>query len=107
MKKKFLMFAIVLGLIAFVMPAQASTLTLDYDFEFSGAQAPEGQAPWLTATFDDSYGASNQVLLTLETDGLVGTESVDDWYFNFDPDLVLQKEIEEETLREVIATWPP
>jgi hypothetical protein len=36
--------------------AQASTLTLGLDVEFSGGQAPAGVAPWVTATFDDATG---------------------------------------------------
>jgi hypothetical protein len=65
-------------------PIQATTLTFDYTFEFSGATAPEGPAPWLRATFDDSVGP-NKVKLTLSALGLTDNEFVSSWYFNFDP----------------------
>ena len=64
--------------------ASASTLTYFYDVEFSGGTEPQGTSPWLTATFDDNTGQANSVYLTMSADNLVGTEFVNDWYFNFD-----------------------
>lgn len=61
-----------------------AVVQFDYVFEFSGATAPAGSAPWLTATFDDG-GTSGSVVLTLSASGLTGTEFVSAWYFNVDP----------------------
>ncbi len=52
---------------------------LTLDFEFSGAQSPEGDPPWLTATFEDIYinGLhTNKVGLTLSAVGLVEEECI-------------------------------
>jgi hypothetical protein len=68
--------------------ARAGVLTFEHNIEFSGATPPEGAAPWLTATFDDSFGGANTVRLTMSTSGLTDAEFVSQWYFNFDPDLV-------------------
>lgn len=67
--------------------ANASTLTIGLDIEFSGATAPSGPTPWLVAEFDDSFGDANTVRLTLTAPNLSGQESVVLWYFNFDPSL--------------------
>jgi hypothetical protein len=67
--------------------AGAATLTFELDTEFSGAQTPEGTPPYITATFDDSFGGPNSVRLTMSASNLVDAESVDTWYFNFDPAL--------------------
>jgi hypothetical protein len=92
MKKlsKFLLaMLLVLGLSA---SASAATVTFELGVEFSGADSPEGPAPWLVATFEDF--AENQVKLTLDAGvystsvdpyGLTGTEYVTEWYFNIDP----------------------
>jgi hypothetical protein len=66
---------------------QAASVTFNLDYEFSGAQQPQGTAPWATATIDDSFGGPNTVRLTMSTGGLVGSEFVSGWYFNFDPAL--------------------
>lgn len=68
-------------------PAAAATITFGLDVEFSGADAPEGTAPWATATFDDSFGGANTVRLTMSANNLVDSETVKDWLFNFDPNL--------------------
>jgi len=68
------------------IPASAGTLVLDYNFEFSGAQAPAGPAPWLKAVFDD-FGGTGSVRLTMTTSGLLNSENVKEWYFNLDPAL--------------------
>jgi hypothetical protein len=70
--------------------AQASTLTLGLDVEFSGGQAPAGVAPWVTATFDDATGDPTSVLLTMAAPGLVGGpngEFLAEMTFNLDPSL--------------------
>jgi hypothetical protein len=79
-------FVTVLVLLLIPMAAQATTLTFDLNIEFSGATPPEGATPWLTATFDDSFGDDYTVRLTMSADGLTGTETVDDWLFNFSGD---------------------
>ena len=68
-------------------PASAAVVTFNLNIEFSGGQAPAGPPPWITATFDDAAdpGGANSVRLTMSTSGLVGTEFVDQWHFNFNP----------------------
>jgi hypothetical protein len=70
-----------------VSAAQALTISFDLDYEFSGATAPAGPSPWMTVTFDDSFGGANTVRLTIDNVGLVGTESATGIYLNFDPAL--------------------
>jgi hypothetical protein len=79
--------AVALVALSGTAPAGATTLTLGLDVEFSGGTAPSGTAPWIAATFDDSFGGPNTVRLTMEADNLVGTENVKGWYFNLDPSL--------------------
>jgi hypothetical protein len=73
--------------LAIAGPASAATLVLGLNVEFSGGTAPAGSTPWITATFDDSFGGPNTVRLTLEATNLVGTENIKEWHFNFDPAL--------------------
>ena len=87
MKKLLLLITLVAGVIAFALSAQATTLTFGLDCEFSGATAPVGDAPWITAIFDDSFGGDNTVRLTMSASNLMGTEFIDDWFFNFDDNL--------------------
>ncbi len=79
-----------------VGPANATGFyEIELGYEFSGAAPPASVTkPWLTAKlFDNSYGANpfgvsvatNQVLLSMETTNLTGTEYVSGWYFNFNP----------------------
>jgi hypothetical protein len=67
----------------------AATLTLGLDVEFSGATPPvSGTTPWVTATFDDSFGGPNTVRLTMTADNLTGGgggENLELFFFNFDP----------------------
>jgi hypothetical protein len=67
---------------------RGATLTLGLDTPFSGADQPAGTAPWITATFDDSFGDAYTVRLTLSAANLVSSESASAWYFNFDPNLL-------------------
>jgi hypothetical protein len=94
MKKTVLMAtAMLLGVIAFALPAHA--LTFNYNYEYSGATAPQGPAPWLTATFNDVTNVSvpgepapmSGVQLSLSTAGLTGGEFVTEWDFNLNPAL--------------------
>lgn len=73
--------------VAVSAPLPAAILTYGLDFEFSGGTPPAGSTPWITATFDDSFGGPNTVRLTMSANNLVGTEFVDEWSFNFDPAL--------------------
>lgn len=68
--------------------ASADTITYELNFEFSGAQSPQGPQPWLTATFDD-FDGTGLVQLTMNAANLVGTEFVSDWSFNLDPTMSL------------------
>lgn len=72
------------GVCLAVGQAQASTLSFGYDLEFSGAQAPAGSGPWLTAIFDD-HNLPGPVTLTIAAGGMSGTEKISDIYFNLDP----------------------
>lgn len=80
-----LVFTLVLGMT--ITQASALSLQFDLETEFSGATPPAGEGPWLTATFNDI--SANTVRLTMSADGLTGKETVNDWYFNFDPSLDL------------------
>lgn len=74
------------GVALMVCQVEAGFVTYNMDTEFSGATAPEGVGPWLTATFDDQ-GTPGTVILTLNTAGLTDNEFVSGFYFNFDPSL--------------------
>ena len=74
--------ALVIGIVA---PASAD-LTFDLSVEFSGATPPAGSAPWLTATFADDPGDSQNVLLTMTATNLTGQESIGWWLFNYTGD---------------------
>lgn len=66
--------------------ANATVISYDLDMEFSGATAPAGSGPWLTATFDDSDTAGS-VMLTLESNISDPQGFISAFYFNFDPTL--------------------
>jgi hypothetical protein len=72
--------------VALMAEVKVSALTFNFDQTLSGV-APAGPTPWLTASFT-SAGA-NTVQLTLAASGLTGSEFVNQWYFNFNPDLNL------------------
>lgn len=93
MKEVIFVKKILLGVIltaAFIIvafPAQATIITYDLDYEFSGATSPESSTlllPWLRATFDDA-NTSGSVTLTMEALNLTDAEKISEWYFNFDP----------------------
>jgi hypothetical protein len=79
---------VISGLLLSASAVSAATLTLGLGIPFSGADQPAGTAPWITATFDDSFGDANTVRLTLSATNLVDEEGVTEWFFNFDPSLV-------------------
>ena len=88
MNKSSVLAAVLISMFVVVPAARSASLTLVFNSEFSGAQAPQGPTPWLTATFDDaadSIGA-NGVRLTLSTTNLVSSEFVSQWLFNFSGD---------------------
>jgi hypothetical protein len=66
--------------------AGADILVHQLDYTFSGT-SPAGTSPWMTATFDDSFGGPNTVRLTISANNLVVNESATHVYFNFDPTL--------------------
>jgi hypothetical protein len=79
---------------AVVLPsasATAATLTYALDVLFGETAAgdqPGGPAPWVTITFDDSFGGARTVRVTMEGTGLSGGmsgENIHQIYLNFDP----------------------
>jgi len=86
MKKLFIGVVLILTLLAFGSFTQATMLTFDLNTEFSGATAPAGSPPWLTATFND-FGSSGVVRLTMMATNLTGTEFISGWYFNINPNI--------------------
>ena len=66
--------------------SRAAQVTIGLDTVYSGT-TPAGPAPWATLTFTDV--APDQVLLTLSGSGLVGSEFISDFAFNYDPSKLL------------------
>ena len=70
--------------------AQATAIPYIYTFdeflEFSGAVPPEGDLPWLIATFDD-HGTTGSVDVTLEATNLTDAEFTFEWVLNLNPAL--------------------
>lgn len=84
MEARFTAAAIGLLLAGNAAVSHAAVLTFEYDSIFSsGAVAPVGASPWLTATFDDG-DTPGSVTLTMTLAGTVGDATVDEVYFNFD-----------------------
>ncbi len=77
--------AVIIAL-SIVCSANAGTLTFGLDMEYSGGVAPNGTAPWITATFID---VGPNVQLSMSSSNLTGTEKIKEWYFNFNDDLDL------------------
>jgi hypothetical protein len=79
-----------IGLFSLSLTAHAELL-LEFDFEFSEGDSPNGPTPWLTALFedsdDDSSLGSGEVRLTLDADGLIDNEFIgkDGVFFNLNP----------------------
>lgn len=68
-------------LLCLSVPANATSISFGYNMEFSGATAPVGASPWLTATFDDE-NTPGTVKLTFAATNLTGSEFVSGAYFN-------------------------
>ena len=86
MKKSVLLMTIIVCLIAFATSSQATIISWDLNYEFSGGTQPESEKrPWLRATFDDENATKGDVRLTMEAVYLTGGEFVSDWYFNYSP----------------------
>jgi hypothetical protein len=85
--KHLIAWALALSLLLSASAVRATTLTFGLDIPYNGGDDPAGTTPWVTATFDDSFGDANTVRLTLSAPNLVSVETVVGWYFNFDPDL--------------------
>lgn len=64
-----------------IAPAFGDVFELNY--EFSGATAPAGTPPWLTASF--SQYAPGVVELVMTATNLVADEFVTEWFFNLNP----------------------
>lgn len=75
---------IVLVLSIFTPILVAAEIVFPLTYEFSGAVAPSGQAPWLVVSLTDKPG---YVELTLDATGLVGSEFVFGAYLNMDTNL--------------------
>lgn len=71
-----------LAVAMWTMPVSATVVNFELDTEFSGADQPEGTAPWVTASFDDG-GGSGTVTLTISASGLVEEEFISQFYFNY------------------------
>lgn len=81
---------LVFGIFGLTAPsAHAATITLGLDEEFSGGTQPaSATTPWVSVTFDDSFGGANTVRVTLSAQNLTGGqagESLANFYLNFDP----------------------
>jgi hypothetical protein len=61
----------------------ASGITYQFDNEFSGGTAPQGPAPWITASIQTVTPGT--VLLTVANNGLIGSEFVSGFYLNLNP----------------------
>jgi hypothetical protein len=88
MKLKLLLFFL-LGLIFSLVgmqPAQALPVVFDLEIEYSGATPPEGSPPWLQATFTDVDPGKVELKVdaNIGAFGLIKTEFVSKWLFNFD-----------------------
>ena len=85
MKKSVLLMTIIVCLFALATASQATIVSWDLNYEFSGTPPESDQLPWLRATFDDG-GSSGSVELKMEAVNLTGAEFVSEWWFNYEPD---------------------
>jgi len=87
--RKLLFFIIVgVGIILTVtsVPADALTLNFELNVEYTGGAEPDGPTPWLTAEITDTSLPADTVRITMSASGLVESEFVGGWYFNWDFD---------------------
>lgn len=68
-------------------PVHGAVIQFALNVEFSGGTEPVGARPWVLATFDDRFGGSDTVRLTVDAKNLTGGERVKEFLFNFDPAL--------------------
>jgi hypothetical protein len=73
------------GVLAAASVASADFLAIDLNFEFSGATAPSGSAPWLRAEFSSSTAGEVDLKLISLLHG--DNEKITKWTFNLDPAL--------------------
>lgn len=66
--------------------SQAEIITFYPTEVLGGGTVPEGDPPWIAASFDD-HGRQGSVTLTLSCLNLTGDEFVSKWLFNLDPGL--------------------
>lgn len=80
---------LVAGIVLLAPAARAASITFGLNEEFSGGVAPGSTTlPWVTATFDDTFGGSQTVRLTMSAVNLGGGkqgENINLFLFNFDP----------------------
>ncbi len=83
------LFSLISSLVIFAVLATSvqATLIFDFNYEFSGATPPEGSAPWLRASIEDS--GPGKVTLTFEALHLTDKEFVSNLYLNLNPSLDL------------------
>lgn len=77
---KYILLVVVLSLTSFNVSASVYIYNIGTTFD---GTSPGGSAPWLTAKFSDV--GVNTVQLDLSTSGLIASEKVGAWYFNFTP----------------------
>ncbi|MGD8344803.1 MAG: VPLPA-CTERM sorting domain-containing protein [Desulfobacterales bacterium] len=89
--KKVAIWVIAIGILLLIFqPAQASTIEFGLDVRISGTNIPRGDAPWVTAEFQNATSTeaalvpSSGIRLIMSTSNLEGSENVRKWYFNFD-----------------------
>ena len=83
MKRIMTLAIVLLGIVAFSVPANALTIELNY--EFSGAYSPQSPQPpsWLKADFVQT--GAGEVTLTMTAQNLTGAEFIGVWDFNLNP----------------------
>lgn len=79
--------ALAAGSLLLAGAAQAATLQLDFDTDFSdfsdpGSASPSGTSPWLTALIDDGGSAGSATLTLTASD--IGIADITQVYLNFD-----------------------
>jgi hypothetical protein len=73
---------IIAALIMFVERANATVISWDYNYEYTGATPPAGPAPWLNITIDDEISPGSVAIVI--TSCLTGVEFVNELLLNFE-----------------------
>lgn len=68
----------------FGLTANATIITIDLKYEFSGATKPVADPPWARVILNDNAD-DGTVLITLDAFNLTGSEKVSEWTLNFGP----------------------